>query len=220
MRVVSMLTALATVATLPLAAQQVDTSHSGSMSGSAGMGARMGSGAMMGAGMGHRGMMGNGMTGNGMWANGGMMASWMHYGMGMDSSVMLPMMRNMAFMPQHLLAERTSLGLSAAQVRRLKSIEQTMQATHEAMWRQAQPHMRDMANMMSGASPDTAAMKSHFDAASSAMSAAHWAIMNGVVEARGVLTPAERRKVEASAGGWASGSMGRGGTGTSGGGSH
>jgi len=207
MRTISMVTVLATVVTLPLAAQQPDSSMRGQMHG------QMGSGQMMQGGMMNGGMMGQGMTGGGMMMNGGMMAGWMRYGMGMDSSTMGSMMRNMAFMPQHLLAERDTLKLTPAQVTHLRNIEQTMTDTHAAMWRQAEPHMRGMATMMGSASPDSAALKRDYDAAQSAMAAAHWAMMNGALEARGVLTPAQRRQVEASAGSWSHGWMMHGGMG-------
>jgi hypothetical protein len=215
MRVVSMVAALAVLAALPLAAQQPDSSRSGSMPGQmpgrGQMHGQMGGGHMMGNGMGHAGMMGGGMMYGGM----GMMAGWMQYGMGMDSSTMWPMMRNMAFMPQHLLAERESLGLTAAQVTRLQAIEQSMQSAHQAMWQQAQPHMRAMATWMWNGSQDTTSLKSDFDAASAAMSAAHWAIMNAAVAARGILTPAQQKKVQAASGTWASHwMMGRGAGGT------
>jgi Spy/CpxP family protein refolding chaperone len=209
MRTVSLLTVLATVATLPLAAQQPDSSSTGSMRGQ--MHGQMGPGQMM-----QGGMMGQGMMGGGMMMNGGMMAGWMRYGMGMDSSTMGSMMRTMAFMPQHLLAERSSLKLTPAQVTRLESIQQSMQAAHRAMWSQAQPHMRNLASMMGGSSADSAALKRDFDAAQSAMSAAHWAVVNAVLDARAVLTPAQRRQVETSASAWSSRMMQGGGMGMQG----
>jgi Spy/CpxP family protein refolding chaperone len=203
MRTVSLLAVLATAATLPLAAQQRDTTRSGAASGHmmGGAGAGTTHGAMMGSGMTGSGMMGGGMMG------GGMMAGWMTYGMGMDSTMAGSMMRNMAFMPQHLLAERESLKLTPAQVTRLESIEQAMQSAHQAMWQQAQPHMRAMTSLMGGSSPDSASLKSNFEAASAAMTAAHWAVVNAAVQARAVLTEAQRREVEASSAAWASGSM-------------
>jgi hypothetical protein len=210
MKTVSMLAVLATVATLPLAAQQPDTSRSGAASGHMPYG-HMGSGHMMGAGMGGSGMMGAGMMHGGMMHGGmGMMAGWMRYGMGMDSSMMGSMMGNMAYMPQHLLAERDSLKLTPAQVTRLQSIEQSMHSVHQAMWQQAQPHMRAMASVMSGSSPDSASLKRDFDAASAAMSAAHWAVVNAAVQARGVLTEAQRHQVESEAGSWSHRWMGSG----------
>jgi Spy/CpxP family protein refolding chaperone len=206
MRTVSLLAVLATAAALPLAAQQSDTTRAGASTGH--MYGQMRSGHMMGgAGTMYGGMMAPGMMGGGMMMGPGSMAGWMMYGMGMDSTLAGSMMRNMAFMPQHLLAERESLKLTPAQVSRLEVIQQAMQSAHQAMWQQAMPHMRSMTAMMGSASPDTSTLKSDYDAASAAMSAAHWSVVNAAVQARAVLTEAQRRQVESTSASWASGWM-------------
>jgi hypothetical protein len=203
MRTAAMLTVLATVASLPLAAQQSDTTRSGATNGP--MYGHMGYGHMMQS---HAAMMGSAMMGSGMGGyalmSGGMMAGWMRYGMGMDSSTMLPMMRGMAFLPQRLLAERTTLKLTPAQVMRLQSIEQDMRSTHAALWQQARPQMERMALRMEESPPDTAAIQRDYNQATESMSVAHWAIISAALEAREVLTKEQRRQVEASAGPWSS----------------
>jgi Spy/CpxP family protein refolding chaperone len=196
-----MLAALATVVTLPLAAQQPDSTRPGASDGHM-MYGQMGSGHMSQGRMRHAGMMYGGMMGAGM-IDGGMMAGWTMYGMGMDSAMAGTMMRNLAFMPHHLLTEQESLKLTPAQVTRLQSIQQSMESAHAAMWRQAQPHMRAMVSSLGGGSPDSASLKRDFDAASAAMSAAHWAVVSAALQARSVLTEAQQRQVESGASEWA-----------------
>jgi Spy/CpxP family protein refolding chaperone len=197
MRTAAMLAVLATAASLPLAAQQPDSTHS-AMGHAYG---HRGAGYMTHGGMAHAAMMSGGMGGYGM-ASGGMMVDWMRYGMGMDSSTMLPIVRRMAFLPQRLLAERTALKLTPAQVTRLQAIEQDMQSAHAAMWRQAQPQMERMALRMEESPPDTAAVRRDYNQMSEAMSVAHWSVISAALHAREVLTKAQRQQVDASAGTW------------------
>lgn len=211
MRTAAMLAVLAAVASLPLAAQQPDSTHS-AMGRADG---QPGAGYMTHGAMAHAAMMGGGAAGYGM-RSGDMMAGWMRYGMGMDSSTMLPMMRGMAFMPQRLLSERTTLQLTPAEVTRLQGIAQDMQSTHAAMWQQARPRMEQMALRMEESPPDTAAIERDYNRASEAMSVAHWAVISAALKARDVLTNAQRRQVEAAAGPWSDWMMQGAGMGTSG----
>ncbi len=161
MRMLSMLVALATAATLPLAAQQ------GGMQRPA-------------ASRGH------------MMQGRGMMESMMP---GMDS-MMAPMMHVMAFTPEHLLREKTALHLTSDQQSELTALRDAAKAAHDAAAQQAAAHMREMEQAMNAATPDTAAVKMHFDAAHRFMGEAMWAMARGAAQARALLTDAQRKQVE------------------------
>jgi hypothetical protein len=157
-----MLIALACVA--PLAAQQPDSAK-----------------RMPHPGMGRRGMM------------------MQHPDMGMDemmmmgdSTMMRVMMGSMAYMPQHLLALKDTLKLTADQVTSLNGIVQRAKAARDAALAAARPHLEEMAE-----AKDTADMKHHFTAAHDAMGQAHWAMISAAAQAKVVLTAAQRAQVQA-----------------------
>jgi hypothetical protein len=134
------------------------------------------------------GGMGGGMHGQGMT---GMM--------GMMDSMMAPMMRSMALMPEHLLAEKATLHLTGEQEARLTSLGDAAKAAHDEAARQAMMHLGEMADVMRQPAPDTSAVKHHFDAAHRFMGDAMWAMMRAAARARAVLTDAQRQQVDAMA---------------------
>lgn len=136
-----------------------------------------------------RDSMRHGMMGQGM-MQGGMMQ-----GMGMDS-MMAPMMRSMAFAPEHLLGQKQALHLTSDQETRLTALRDGAKSAHDAAAHQAQMHMGEMEQVMHAAAPDTAAVKHHFDAAHRLMGDAHWAMLSSAAMARAVLTDAQRKQVD------------------------
>ena len=121
-----------------------------------------------------------------------------HTGMmmpGMDS-MMAPMMHVMASSPAHLLAEKTTLHLTTDQISRLTALRDAAKAAHDAAARQAAMHMRELAQVMDAAAPDTAAARTHFDAAHQYMTQAMWAMITATAQARAVLTDAQRKQVD------------------------
>jgi hypothetical protein len=119
--------------------------------------------------------------------------------MGQMMEMMGPMMRSMAFMPDHLLARKDALELTPQQVTRLTALRDAAKTAHDAAHTDMQTHMEAMAQTMKAGAPDTAALKQHFQAAQAAMGRAHWAMLSAAAQARAVLTDLQRGRVE----GWA-----------------
>ena len=118
--------------------------------------------------------------------------------------MMAPMMRAMTFTPDHLLARKDSLNLTPQQITRLTALRDAAKTAHDAAAADAKAHMDAMAQALNAASPDTAAVKQHFQAAHTAMGNAHWAMLAAAAQARGVLTAEQRARVDR----WASQMMG------------
>jgi hypothetical protein len=111
--------------------------------------------------------------------------------MGMQQGMMGPGMKLMVFAPDHLLAHKDSLGLSPQQIARLTALRDAAEATHGAAMKEAEAHMAELDVVT-----DTAALKTHFGAAHAAMGRAHWAMLSAAVQARAVLTDAQRTKIQ------------------------
>jgi hypothetical protein len=106
--------------------------------------------------MGRRPMMGESMQQ-------GMMPGMMH--MQQMQEMMGPMMRGMAFTPDHLLGHKDSLGLTADQVSRLTALRDAAKPAHDRAAAQARSHMEALARVFDAAAPDTTAARQHFQAA-------------------------------------------------------
>ncbi len=113
--------------------------------------------------------------------------------------MMGPMMRGMVFSPAHLLTRRDALRLTDQQVAKLTALRDAAQASHGAAMTEMRAHAREMMAAMAGATPDTAHLKPHFQAAGAAMMQAHWAMLSAATQARALLTETQRARVE----GWA-----------------
>ncbi len=107
------------------------------------------------------------------------------------------MMKMMLYTPQHLLARKDALGLTADQVTRLAALRDGLKTAHDAAMAEAQTHMAEMEQAANASKPDTSALKVHFQAAHNAMGKAHWATVAVSAQARAVLTDAQRAKVQA-----------------------
>ena len=114
-------------------------------------------------------------------------------------SMMAPMMRAMAYAPQHLLRRKDALHLTGDQVSQLTLLADSAKTAHDAAAQQAQMHMAEMEQTMQAAAPDTAAVKMHFDAAHKYMGDAMWAMLRSAALARAALTDAQRSQVDAMA---------------------
>jgi hypothetical protein len=114
---------------------------------------------------------------------------------GMDS-MMAPMMRVMAFTPEHLLREKTTLHLTADQQSELTTLRDAAKAAHDAAAQQAAMHLREMEQAMNVATPDTNQAKPHFEAAHRFMGTAMWAMVRSAAQARALLTDAQRKQVD------------------------
>ena len=116
--------------------------------------------------------------------------------MPMMRDMMAPMMRVMAYAPEHLLSRKDSLRLTSDQVSRLTAIQSSAKAAHDAAATDTKTHMSGVAQAFQTASPDTGALRTHFDAAHAAMGKAHWAMLSAAAQARALLTDAQRQKVD------------------------
>ncbi len=123
----------------------------------------------------------------------GMMMSDMMPGM---DSMMAPMMHLMAYTPEHLLREKTTLHLTTDQQSELTTLRDAAKAAHDAAAQQSANHMREMEQAMGAATPDTAAVKMHFDAAHRFMGEAMWAMARSAAQAKALLTEAQRKQVD------------------------
>lgn len=119
--------------------------------------------------------------------------------MGQMMEMMAPMMRSMAFEPEHLLSRKAALGLTDQQVARLTALRDAAKTAHDAAAADAHAHMEALQQAMQAAAPDTTQVKLHFQGAHTAMGKAHWAMLSAAAQARGVLTEGQRGRVE----GWA-----------------
>lgn len=114
----------------------------------------------------------------------------------MMGEMMRPMMRVMAFTPGHLLERKDALGLSAQQVTRLTALRDAAKPAHEAAMADAKTHGEALAKTMQANAPDTSAVRLHYQAAHAAMGNAHWVMLKAAAQARGLLTDAQRGRVD------------------------
>lgn len=110
--------------------------------------------------------------------------------------MMAPIMRAMAFTPDHLLANKDSLKLTPQQITKLTTLRDAAKATHDASGAGVKTHMDAIAQAWTAAAPDTAALRSHFLAAHEGMGKAHWAMLAAAAQARSVLTAEQRARVD------------------------
>jgi hypothetical protein len=110
--------------------------------------------------------------------------------------MMAPIMRAMAFTPDHLLARKDSLSLTPQQIARLTALQDAAKTAHDQAAADAKTHMDALAQALNAASPDTSVVKEHFQEAHAAMGKAHWAMLAAAAQARGVLTDEQRTRVD------------------------
>jgi hypothetical protein len=111
--------------------------------------------------------------------------------------MMGPMMQVMLYTPQHLLARKDALGLTADQVSRLTALRAATQTAQDAALGEAKAHMQELEQAASAAAPDTSALRTHFQAAHGAMGKAHWLALASAVQGRAILNDAQRTKLKA-----------------------
>jgi len=128
---------------------------------------------------------------------GHMMGPGMMHGRMMEMQGMMgPMMRGMAYNPEHLLMKKDQLQLTAQQITRLTALRDAAKTAHDAAQADAKTHMDALQQVLQANAPDTAALRQHFQAAHSAMGNAHLAMLRATAQAKAVLTDAQRGRVE------------------------
>ena len=107
------------------------------------------------------------------------------------------LMRLLLYAPQHLLARKDALDLTADQIARLTRVRDGSNAGHEAAMTDARAHLKELELAAGAPKPDSAALQTHFQAAHNAVGKAHWTVLAAAAQARAVLTDAQRAKVQA-----------------------
>ena len=116
--------------------------------------------------------------------------------MGMQE-MMEPIAHLMLYTPPHLLARKDALGLTADQVTRLTALRDATSAAQVAAMTEAKTHLEELQGAADAGSPDSGAVKTHFLAAHAAMGRARWLSVKSALEARALLTDAQRTKLKA-----------------------
>ena len=108
----------------------------------------------------------------------------------------MPMRGPMVFAPQHLLEHRSTLELSAQQVTRLESLRDAVKPAHDKAASAARTAGDSLQVVLGAANPDTALARRLFRAHHDAMGEAHWLMLKTAVQAKAVLTDAQRGRVQ------------------------
>lgn len=111
--------------------------------------------------------------------------------MGMQE-MMAPLAQVMLYTPQHLLPRKDALGLTADQIARLTALRDATTAAQDAAMSEARTHLAELERAADAAPPDSSAVKTHFQAAQTAMGRAHWLSIWSAMEAKALLTAAQR----------------------------
>lgn len=113
--------------------------------------------------------------------------------------------RGTAFDPARLLARKATLGLSAGQMSQLTALAAGARSGRASARQQMQSERAAIAAGLRAESPDTTQLKRHFAALHAATGTARWSRISVALQARAVLTAAQRDKVR----GWAALRRGR-----------
>lgn len=105
------------------------------------------------------------------------------------------------FDPSHLLDRRDVLNLTADQVTRLSGLENDLKAAREKAQVDAKPHREELQKLFQQSAPDVAQVRTHAQALMQAEQGAQLSTLATAVQAKAVLTPEQRGRVQ----GWADG---------------
>lgn len=126
-------------------------------------------------------------------AHGDMMMEHGMMGPGMPGMAM--MMEGMEYNPAHLLALNGELSLTAQQITALTAIRDQAKRAQDAAMEKMKTHMDELHTALDAATPDTAAIRTHFLAAHDAMGQAHLAMLIGNARAKALLTDTQRTQL-------------------------
>jgi Spy/CpxP family protein refolding chaperone len=90
------------------------------------------------------------------------------------------------------------LKLTSDQVTKLTAIRDAAKPAHDAAVADFKTHAGAVSSGFQRASPDTSAIRPHFEEAHAAMGKAHWAALSAAAQAKAVLTDDQRKKVDAA----------------------
>lgn len=100
-----------------------------------------------------------------------------------------------AFDPARLLDRKEALGLSAQQVEQLTALEQGARTGMTSAIQQIRTERAAIAAGLKATDPDTVQLKRHYEALQTAAGNAHWTRLSMSLQARAVLTEAQRGRV-------------------------
>jgi Spy/CpxP family protein refolding chaperone len=107
-----------------------------------------------------------------------------------------PLLRGMLLTPANLLMHKEVLGLTEEQVAKLTALRDAAKTSHDAAASDARTHGHELATLMGTTAPDTAQLKTHFEAMQAATTRAEWAMIVAAAQARAVLTETQRARVD------------------------
>jgi Spy/CpxP family protein refolding chaperone len=110
------------------------------------------------------------------------------------------------FCASHLLQRRETLGLPPEQVTRLSTLETESKAAREKAANDSKPHREQLEKLLQQSTPDVAQVRVHAQALMQVQQAAGLSMITTAVQAKAVLTPEQRGRVQ----GWAEGARGPG----------
>jgi Spy/CpxP family protein refolding chaperone len=116
--------------------------------------------------------------------------------MGMMDAMMTVMPRVLRFAPARLLERAAELTLTRDQVDRITAIGRRADAVRDSLAAGRLQHAQALGQVLTNAEPDPAAADGHFEAVQRAMGAMHRAELRAALEARAVLQPEQRGRVE------------------------
>ncbi len=116
--------------------------------------------------------------------------------MGMMDTMMTVMPQVMRFAPPRLLERQQELNLTADQVSRLTEIGRRADTFRDSAQAAGEAHGRRLRASLSGPEPDAVAADTHLADMQGTMSAMHRMALRAAIEARAILGPEQRGRVE------------------------
>jgi Spy/CpxP family protein refolding chaperone len=111
----------------------------------------------------------------------------------------------MPFDPARLIARKDALGLTAQQVEQLSALEGRERPAMAKAIKDIRARREAIDAALSAGAPDTILLRQNYEALQNAAGTAHWARISTSLQARAILTDAQRGKVR----GWAAPRGGR-----------
>jgi hypothetical protein len=107
-----------------------------------------------------------------------------------------PMTLVRMYAPSHLLERRDLLALSTEQVSQLESLATELEEAHQAADAEAGAHHAQVMQAWQADAPDPSRLRAHAEAAMAAQHQAHLALLTAAAQAKGLLTPEQRGRVQ------------------------
>lgn len=106
------------------------------------------------------------------------------------------MRRIAAYAPPHLLQRQEVLGLTEKQLSHLEALAEELKVAHEKAGAETKAHQDQLLEVWQAAQPNVSQLRAHAEAAMESEHAAHLAMLSAAAQAKGLLTPEQRGRVE------------------------